>query len=298
MQGHTDAAYRHFHSKVYGEQQTYYTPFIRLEKDGIRPRDMKDINSDLNRGIHLIPQIIFRDEKELCGLINLMKQNGEKELDLNMGCPFPLQTGHGRGAATIQNIDLAHRIVEVVADNPDISFSVKMRLGLNQPDEWKGIMPLLNQINLKHITIHPRIAKQQYGGEIDYARFSEFLQESKNPVVYNGDLKSVVDIDDILKKYPAVDGIMIARGALGRPSLFSEFYTGKELSKEERIEKMLEFHRLLFNHYTSVLCGDTQILSKIKPFWEYAEEEIGRKAWKAIKKASNIAKYQSAVALI
>jgi hypothetical protein len=61
---------------------------------------------------------------------------------------------------------------------------------------------------------------------------------------------------------------------------------------------MLRFHRLLLNHYSETLCGDSQILSKIKPFWEYAEEEIGHSAWKAIKKAVNIAKYHSAVAKI
>ena len=61
---------------------------------------------------------------------------------------------------------------------------------------------------------------------------------------------------------------------------------------------MLKFHRELLHHYESTLCGDAQILSKIKPFWEYAEAEIGRKPWKGIKKASNLAKYHSVVASI
>lgn len=61
---------------------------------------------------------------------------------------------------------------------------------------------------------------------------------------------------------------------------------------------MLGFHRRLLEHYSSSLCGESQIISKIKPFWEYAEDEIGRKAWKAIKKATNIAKYHSAVAMV
>ncbi len=61
---------------------------------------------------------------------------------------------------------------------------------------------------------------------------------------------------------------------------------------------MLSFHRNLLDYYSSTLCGETQLISKIKPFWEYAEDEIGRKAWKAIKKATNLAKYHSAVAMI
>ena len=298
VQGHTDAAYRHFHSQTYGGDQTYYTPFIRLERNEIRPRDLRDINSELNTELHLVPQVIFRDAKELNSLVEILKGNGAKEIDLNMGCPFPLQTGHGRGAATILNEELAKEVVKTVRENPDIKFSLKMRLGMQEPDEWQKLLPYLNDISLRHITLHPRVAKQQYGGEVNLEQFSKFLEESRNPVVYNGDIRTPDDLRMIEEKYPSISGIMVARGILARPSLFAEYLENREWSKEERLEKMLEFHSLLFCHYSDILCGDAQIISKIQPFWEYAEDEIGRKAWKALKKASNIAKYQTAVASI
>ena len=298
VQGHTDAAYRHFHSQVYGGNQIYYTPFIRLEKDTIRPRDLKDVTSPLNDNHRLVPQIIFRDNKELTSLVEILKSEGVREIDLNMGCPFPLQTGHGRGAATISNSSLAKDVVKCINSNSDIDFSVKMRLGLTSNEDWKILLQYLNEVKLQHITLHPRIAKQQYGGEVDMEEFEKFLKESINPVVYNGDLKQPEEIKSLQEKFPVVKGNMVARGILGRPSLFAELNEDKEWDKEERINKMLEFHRLLFNHYSSILCGDAQVISKIQPFWEYAEDEIGRKAWKAIKKATNISKYQTAVAMI
>lgn len=298
VQGHTDAAYRHFHSEVYGNDSIYYTPFIRLEKEGVRPRDLKDLNASLNENLNLVPQIIFRDEKELSKLVDILIANGNKEINLNMGCPFPLQTSHGRGAATISKEDLAKQVGEIIGDNPEITFSVKMRLGLQNPDEWETLLPYLNEVDLKHITLHPRVARQQYGGEVDYSQFERFLRESRNPVIFNGDIRTPEDMKTIIGKFPKIEGLMVGRGILGRPSLISEFLEGKEWDKSERIDRMLDFHRRLFSHYSEVLCGDSQIISKIRPFWEYAEEEIGRKAWKAIKKASNIAKYQSAVAMI
>lgn len=298
VQGHTDAAYRHFHSKIYGGDLIYYTPFIRWEKDGIRPRDIKDITSELNNGTHLVPQIIFRDANELNSLVNKLKELGIKEIDLNMGCPFPLQTGHGRGAATIKNEELAKEVVKCVTANPEISFSIKMRLGMQDSEEWKILIPYLNQINLKHIALHPRIAKQQYSGDVDLNQFGNFLKASKNPVIYNGDIKSIEDINSVVEKFPDISGIMLGRGLLGRPSLINEYKEESEWDEEVRKTKMLEFHRLLFAHYSMVLCGNAQVISKIQPFWEYAEEEIGRKAWKAVKKASNLSKYQTAVAMI
>lgn len=298
VQGHTDAPYRHFHADIYGAETNYYTPFIRLERGDLRSRDLKDFSSELNEGTHLIPQIIFRNEEELSTLVQILKNKGVHEIDLNMGCPFPLQTGHGRGAATVANKELAKAVAKTVNENDEISFSVKIRLGLNLPDEWRQLIDSLNHTKLTHIAVHPRVARQQYSGDLYFDEFAKILNESANPVVFNGEIHTPQDIDNIFDKFPGIGGIMIGRGLLARPSLIKEYLSGKEWSRAERVSEMVRFHRILLDYYSATLCGDSQIISKIKPFWEYAENEIGRKSWKAIKKASNIAKYHSAVATI
>ena len=298
IQGHTDAPYRHFHADTYGQPSGYFTPFIRLEHDKLRPRDIKDFTSELNDGMQVVPQIIFRDENELTRLIALMKENGATRINLNMGCPFPLQTGHGRGAATVANESLAAAVENAVNANPDIEFSLKMRLGMTDPEEWHTLLPHLNNAKLNHICVHPRVARQQYGGDLYLDQFGKILAESSNPVVFNGEIKTPADIASIKERFPEISGVMLARGILGRPSLAAEYLSGEEWPKEKRIETMIKFHRCLLDYYSSVLCGDSQLVAKIKPFWEYAEDEIGHKAWKAIKKATNMAKYHSAVAMV
>lgn len=300
VQGHTDVSYRHFHNLIYGKQEvSYYTPFIRWEKEGVRKRDLSDAFSELNLPQGVVPQIIFRDERELLSLIDKLESKGAQCINLNMGCPFPLQTAKGRGAAAVSNHDLALVVKKIIDSHPEISFSVKIRLGMTEINEWETLLPVLNTLELDNIILHPRVARQQYGGEPDLSEFGRFLNESKNPVVYNGDIKTPDDYNRIKDIFPEIGAVMIGRGGLGRPSIFNEIYEGKEWEKERRIDKMLEFHRVLFDHYLNTLIGgDHQVLSKIKPFWEYAEEEIGRKAWKAIKKSNNIAKYHSAVAMI
>ena len=142
------------------------------------------------------------------------------------------------------------------------------------------------------------MARQQYGGDLRLEEFGALLGESRNPVVFNGEIRTPGDIEEIISRYHETAGVMTARGTLCRPSLAAEYAEGREWSREERLEKMLCFHRELLDHYTATLCGESQLLSKIKPFWEYAEQEIGRKPWKAIKKSTNIAKYHSATAMI
>lgn len=298
VQGHTDAAWRHFHHEVYGGDNLYFTPFIRCERGELRRHDLKDYTSDLNENHRLEPQVIFRDMEELDILISRLHDAGAREINLNMGCPFPLQTGKGRGAGFVANTGEAERLPEILSRYPDISFSAKMRLGFKESDEWKGIIGTLNSIPFRFIAMHPRVARQQYGGDLWLDSFAEFLEQSVNPVVFNGEIRTPADITASLGRFPKAAGAMTARGILGRPSLAAEHTGGAEWDHGKRIETMLRFHRLLLNHYSESLCGDAQILSKIKPFWEYAEEEIGRDAWKAIRKAVNMAKYHSAVAKI
>lgn len=298
VQGHTDAAWRHYHKEVYEGESKYFTPFIRCEHGDLRKQDMRDITSELNNGLNLEPQVIFRDMKELEILLSRLSAEGVSAVNLNMGCPFPLQTGKGRGAGFLSNKEEISKLKQTLAAHPELSFSVKMRLGFENPEEWRNVLPTLNEIKLNHLDIHPRVAKQQYGGELHLDQFEAILSESRNPVVFNGDIKTPADISEVRDRYPEIDGVMTGRGVLGRPSIVAEYAADQEWIKEERLQKMLKFHQLLLAHYSATLCGEMQLLSKIKPFWEYAEEEIGRKAWKAIKKASNIAKYHSAVALV
>lgn len=298
VQGHTDAAWRHFYSNIYGGDACFFTPFIRVEQGTLRKHDMKDLMSGLNSGMQVIPQVIFRDMDELRILVDALVENGVGKINLNSGCPFPLQTAKGRGAAFISNVEEYSKLREFISRYPEVEFSVKMRLGLSDSTEWENVISILNDMRLAHITLHPRVAKQQYKGEVDLTQFALFLERSKNPVVYNGDLNTPEQIDDVIRKFPTIAGIMVGRGLLGRPSLISEYRSGKEWDKTERLNRMRNFHDQLLDHYQTYLCGDAQVLSKIKPFWEYSEEEIGRKPWKAIKKATTMAKYHTAVAQI
>ena len=82
-----------------------------------------------------------------------------------------------------------------------MDFSVKMRLGLDSAEQWKAVIPILNDVPLTHITVHPRIATQQYKGEINMDSFRLLADECQHPLVYNGDILSVGDIQQIESEY-------------------------------------------------------------------------------------------------
>lgn len=100
MQGFTEVPFRHFHSEIYGIggiETTYFSPFLRMEHGQPRPRDIRDIKSELNAGVHLIPQLICRDADEFSRLADEIMLAGFSEIDLNLGCPFVPRSRKGAG---------------------------------------------------------------------------------------------------------------------------------------------------------------------------------------------------------
>lgn len=298
LQGYTDAIYRTIHNKVFGGINCYYSPFIRLEKGEVRQKDIKDILPENNENINLVPQIIVNSNEEFLKLTESVCNLGYKRIDINMGCPFPLQTKKGRGAALLQNTNHLEDIVESINSINDIDFSIKMRLGMDSAEDAKGALEIINKAKLHHLTIHPRIAKQQYKGEIDYQTFDYIYQNCLHPIIYNGDILSQEDIYNIINIYPKIEGIMIGRGLLAKPYLAMELNKTIRLSVSERLSMIMKLHDAIYDHYSSVMQGEHQLLLKMKTFWEYLDEEIGKKPYKAIKKSVNIKKYELAIRLI
>lgn len=298
LQGYTDNAYRNVHNAVFGGIETYYTPFIRIERGELRKKDVRESLPENDRTGKLIPQIIVRDADEFRFLVDKLREMGHTRIDVNMGCPFPLQTHKGRGAGLLSNPDKAIEVFGAIDAAGDVDFSIKMRLGNESAEDCFCLMSALNETRLTHITMHPRIATQQYKGEVDLERFGRFVSESSHDVIYNGDLITIDDVKRIEKTFSSVKGIMIGRGLLMRPSLAVEYATGETMSDEKLLKMVMRMHDELFEEYSHTLQGDGHLLMKMKTFWEHLESVIGRKQYKLIKKAINMAKYNTAMAMI
>lgn len=299
LQGYTDGAYRHYHAKVYGNvADAYFSPFLRVEHNEVRKRDINDITSPLANNHHLIPQIIAASADEFNLILNNIIKSGFKEVNLNLGCPFPPQLNHGRGTALLLNKKELERIAYIMLANPDIKFSVKMRLGIKMSDEWCQSIGIINRMPLAHITVHPRIASQQYKGDLFLNEFKSLAESTQHPIIYNGELKTITDIDHIYTEFPTISGIMIGRGILANPALLNEWADGTEWNANKRLEAILKLHEGIYTHYCNTLCGNAQILSKIKPFWEYLSDSINKRSAKLIKKATTLTKYNESISLL
>ena len=295
LQGYTDFEYRRIHSRHCGGVDTYYTPFIRWEKGGIREKDIRDILPENNEGLHLVPQIICADTDEFNRLADTIQEHGYEEMDLNMGCPAPMQTKLMRGSGILPYPTLVSALLKEMERRPEVRFSAKMRLGLEGKEEWRELSGMLNSSCLKHLTVHPRIGKQMYKGEVDMDAFNEVYSSIHIPIIYNGDVTSMEQVSSLLERYPGLHGIMMGRGLLARPTLAQECLMGKEMPHEERMSILMQMHEDMLGYCTRKYKVDSQILLHIHSFWEYQESQLERKTWKKIMKAGNMKNYLEAI---
>lgn len=291
LQGYTDAAYRNAHSELFGGISEYYSPFLRVEHGDIRRRDIRELEPSDNTIDNLVPQIIASSADEVEMLIEPISRLNYKRVDINMGCPFPMQVKRGRGAGILAKADKIKEVLDAAHKHNDISFSVKMRLGWESADESVNIAPLLNDYPLKSITMHARLGVQQYKGECDMTAFEKFVSVCKHKLIYNGDITTREQIENLAEKMPNIAGVMIGRGLLANPFLAIDYANGSDTAERKLYDTVKTMHQRLFKRFSAHLSDETQVLRRMQSFWEYLLPEADKKLKKKIAKTSSLGKY-------
>lgn len=288
LQGVTDNVWRMAQHAVFGGVDAYYAPFMRVEHGEVRRKDLRDVDPGRNEGITLIPQILACQPDHALMMVDALKQMGYSRIDINLGCPFPPIALHRKGSGMLCHLDLVEALFKALASADGVEYSVKMRLGWDRNDQWRDILPLMDIIKPVHITVHPRIGKQQYKGGLDIEQFEAVLAASPWPVVYNGGLRSVEDIEEITARYPALAAVMVGSGLAANPGMFA---------LDAPPDDYRRFHDMLVDGYTEQLNGgEAHLVRHLQDIWQTFLPGTGHKLFKAIRKSRTIDQYQNAAA--
>lgn len=159
-------------------------------------------------------------------------------IDINMGCPAPKIVKNGDGSALLKNIDLAKEIIQTCVKSTTKPVTVKFRCGYNLDENIAvEFAKMCEEAGASAITIHPRTREQFYSGRADYQIIKQVKRAVNIPVIGNGDVTDKKSYDEILKS--ECDAVMIGRGALGKPEIFSLLQNKKV--KVDRL-KMIKQH--------------------------------------------------------
>lgn len=246
MAGFSDKPYRLI-CREYGSAMSY-TEFVSA--DGIlhaneRTAQMLDFDPSEQP---MTFQIFGSDEDKIEAAARQIEALGPDIIDLNMGCSVPKVSGRGAGAALLREPAKIGRIFARLSRMLSVPVTGKIRLGWDsQSLNYLEVARVLEDNGAALIAVHGRTKAQAYNGQANWDAIAEIKAAVKIPVIGNGDVTCVADIERI-KRHTGCDGVMIARAAIGNPWIFQRKdiheVTLAEKSKliRRHLDLMLDFY--------------------------------------------------------
>jgi tRNA-dihydrouridine synthase B len=245
MAGVTDKPFRTM-IRLFGTQPLY-TEMVGVEslhRNHPVTRKMMSIQNEKN----IIVQLVGINPDAMVYAAKMAQDNGAIGIDINMGCPVKKLISNGSGSALLKTPDIAAKLVETVKKAVSIPVSVKMRIGWDEEHiNAVSFAKTLEQAGVNQITVHARTKSQGYSGTPYYDVVRQIKHTVSIPIFVNGDITDKKTAEHALT-ITGADGVMIGRGALGKPWILSEIETGKTTSAN-RAKLACQHLDLLLDYY-------------------------------------------------
>ena len=287
MEGLTDSIYRRLHHKYFPGVDKYYMPFLS-------PTIHRQLTHKEDRELPLadsvpfaaVPQVLTKVSEDFLWAAQVCRDRGYDEVNLNVGCPSGTVVSKGKGSGMLRSPDALDRFLDEIFHACPLPITVKTRLGLENPEEFPALLEVFNRYPIKELTIHPRVRKQFYDGSVHMELFDYAVQNSRNPLCYNGDILTLSQAEAISQKYPQVHSVMIGRGLIADPGMLSGGTTVQAL--EGFMEELMAVYEVAFG-------SSRNAIFRLKENWGFLHDRFEGcdKLWKRLRKTTDADEFKA-----
>jgi tRNA-dihydrouridine synthase B len=237
MDGYSEWPYRSLCAEL-GSAMSY-TEFVKA-KNIIRAYEHMAPRLTYDEGERPVAfQIWSEDPDEVVQAALMVQDRSPDIIDINMGCPAKSVAHIGAGVGLMRTPLKIARIFHRLSAALDVPVTGKIRLGWDDCRSYRLVARILEENGAALIAVHGRTKEQGYGGQADWDAIAEIKSMVKIPVIGNGDVRSVADIER-MKSHTGCDAVMIGRAAIGNPWIFSRLE--REQVPAEEVRRMMHRH--------------------------------------------------------
>lgn len=220
MQDVTDLAFWRLLSQ-YGGPDVYFTEYFRVHATSTLEKWILESITQNPTGRPAIAQMIGNDIPSLVRAARELQQYPIVAVDLNLGCPAPVVYRKCAGGGLLREPEKVDAILGALREAVSIKFTVKTRIGFDDPAVFDELLPIFAKHSLDLLTVHGRTVREMYRSAVHYEFIARAVEAVPCPVLANGNVHSSAKAADVLELTGA-SGLMIGRGAIRNPWLFHQ----------------------------------------------------------------------------
>ena len=287
LEGITDSIFRQLHHKYFPGIHRYYTPFISpTVHRSLTAKEQRELSCEQLRLFDLIPQLLTKNADDFIWMAQQCADLGYKEINLNLGCPSGTVTAKGKGSGLLLDPENLDRFLHEIFSRSPIPISIKTRIGFHNSAEFPRLLEIFNKYPIAELILHPRIRSAFYSGTVDMNAFKMAADSCTMPLCYNGDITQLEQIAQLENEYPQLQSVMIGRGLIADPGMFSPGGTA--------IPVLKDFYNELLDSYIEAFGSARNAMFRLKEHWQYliTHFDNSEKLGKRLRKTTDILEYR------